>query len=102
MASTNSPRKKLTDTEMTFAFIIGGGLILVMAGYGIAAVQGNGVFSGTILDIVMIIGATLTVTGFIAWLLVVKPWNNFDDWSVPLYTGHDHHGAHQDDLTQIE
>src|SRR5687768_16905311 len=100
MASTDSPRKKLTDTETTFAFIIGGGLILLMLGYGISAAQGGSVLSSTVLDIMMIVGATLMVAGFIAWMLVVKPSKNFDDWSVPLYTGHHHgaHGAHEDDL----
>jgi hypothetical protein len=102
MASTDSQRKKLTDMESTLAFVIGGGLILLIGGYGIAAAQGQGLQSSRALDIMMIIGVTLAVAGTIAWLIVVKPWTKFDDWSVPLYTGHDHHGAHADDLTQID
>jgi hypothetical protein len=98
MASTDSPRKKLTDMEQTLAFVIGGGLTLLIVGYGISAV---GVASRS-LDIMMIIGLTLAITGAIAWVIIVKPWNNFDDWSVPLYTGHDHHDSHADDLTQID
>jgi hypothetical protein len=101
MASTDSQRKKLTDMESTLAFVIGGGLILLIAGYGIAAAQGQSVQSSRALDIMMIVGVTLAITGTIAWLIVVKPWTKFDDWSVPLYTGHDNHGAHEDDLTQI-
>jgi len=36
----------------------------------------------------------LFVVGTAAWLIIVHPSKNFDDWSTPLYTGHTDHAAH--------
>src|SRR5262249_2664201 len=41
----------------------------------------------------MIVGALLSVAGWGWWLIVTEPWRNFDNWSKPLYTGHDDHHA---------
>ena len=88
-------RQKLTETEVTLAFIIGGGLTLIILGFGLAAAQsGVPTFDPSRLNVMMIIGAVLFVIGTVAWLIIVHPWKNFDDWSVPLYTGHDDHAAH--------
>jgi hypothetical protein len=90
-------RQKLTETEVTLAFIVGGGLTLIILGYGLAAAQsGVPTFDPSRLNVMMVIGAILFVVGTAAWLIIVHPWKNFDDWSTPLYTGHDDHGASHD------
>ncbi|MEP7284351.1 MAG: helix-hairpin-helix domain-containing protein [Chloroflexota bacterium] len=92
MASV-TPRKKLTETQVTLAFIIGGGITLLLIGFLLAAAQSaTPGFDRSRLNLLMIVGGTLFVLGTIAWLFLTRPWKDFDDWSTPLYTGHDDHG----------
>lgn len=87
-----SVRQKLSETESTFAFIIGGGLFLLMTGFGIAALRpGSG--DNPLTNGLMIVGAGLFIAGSILWAIVTEPWRNFDNWSKPLFTGHDDHHA---------
>jgi predicted flap endonuclease-1-like 5' DNA nuclease len=87
-------RQKLTETEVTLAFIIGGGLTLIILGFTLAAAQaGVATFDPSRLNVMIAIGAILFIVGVAAWLIIVQPWKNFDDWSTPLYTGHDDHHA---------
>ncbi len=110
-----SVRQKLTEPEAIVAFVIGAGITLILAAVGLAAAQnGTPNFDASRLNIILVIGGLLVLLGVFAWLMVVRPWKNFDDWSTPLYTGHDDHGAHDtthdsthndmmvDDLTSIE
>src|SRR5258708_24068349 len=84
-------RRDLTETEVTLAFVMGGGLTLLILGFTLAAIQsGNKDFPVTRLDILMIVGLVLFIGGVFAWLVVSQPWQYFDDWSKPLYTGHVH------------
>jgi hypothetical protein len=93
-------RKKLTESQVTVAFIIGGGMTLLILGFLLAGAQSaTPNFTVSRLNILMIVGGTLAVTGSIAWLMLTQPWKDFDDWSTPLYTGHDDHahGAAHDE-----
>lgn len=92
-------RQKLTESEMTLAVIIGGGLFLIILGLLRGAVIAGSPDANNFLDSALIgLGSAAMVLGFIAWLIVVRPWKNFDDWSKPLYTGHhDDHAAHAPD-----
>ncbi len=82
-------RPKLTEMESTAAFVVGGGLALLILGYLLASAQsGVSGFDASRLNIVMIVGAFLFVGGIALWLATAQPWKNFDDWSTPLYTGH--------------
>jgi len=93
-------RQKLTESEMTVAAIIGGGLVLIILGFLLAAAQaGTPDFSATSLNILVVVGGVLVVFGFVIWLMLVQPWKNFDDWSKPLYTGHEDHAAHDEHQT---
>jgi hypothetical protein len=75
--------------ESTAAFVVGGGLALLILGYLLASAQsGVSGFDASRLNIVMIVGAFLFVGGIALWLATAQPWKNFDDWSTPLYTGH--------------
>jgi predicted flap endonuclease-1-like 5' DNA nuclease len=82
-------RQRLTETQSTFAFAIGGGLTLLIIAYLLAAAR------GTALDqLLTIVGLLLVVAGSIGWFFFTRPWKDFDDWSTPLYTGHDHAHDH--------
>ncbi len=96
-------RQKLTETEVTLAFIIGGGLTLIILGFTLAAAQaGVATFDPSRLNVMMAIGAILFIVGVAAWLIIVQPWKNFDDWSTPLYTGHEDHADIHDAATHGE
>jgi predicted flap endonuclease-1-like 5' DNA nuclease len=87
-------RKKLTEMESTMAFVIGGGLILFILGFFLSSAQSElKGYDPARLNIMMIVGAMLLVVGIVGWLFLTQPWKNFDDWSTPLFTGHDeaHH-----------
>lgn len=90
-------RPKLTETETTMAVVIGGGLFLIILGLIRGALLAGSADASNAVDSGLIgLGILAMVLGFAAWLLVVRPWKNFDDWSKPLYTGHDDHAAHDD------
>ena len=90
-------RRNLTETESTIAFVIGGGLTLFILGFFLSSAQSQSQgFDPARLNIMMIVGALLLVAGLAGWLFFARPWQYFDDWSTPAYTGHDaaHHGEH--------
>ena len=93
-------RPKLTEVETTLAFIVGGGLALLILGFMLAALQaGDATFNTSRLNILMIIGGFLVVVGIITWIIMAQPWKKFDDWSTPLYTGHVHDAHHEEAAT---
>ena len=86
-------RIKLSENESTAAFVIGGGLTLVIIAMGVGTAQAD--FSRV--APMFLIGALAAIGGTIGWLFVLRPWKNFDDWSTPLYTGHEHDEPHKDE-----
>lgn len=88
-------RPKLTESESTLAFVAGGGLALVMLALLLSSARGS-VGGAQTLDLMLGVGILLLVGGSIGWAFITKPWKNFDDWSTPLYTGHDDHAAHDE------
>lgn len=89
-------RKKLTESEITIAFVVGGGITLFIIGFLLASARSaipNIDNSG--LNFVMIFGALMLISGTVGWLAITRPWQNFDDWSTPAYTGHAHHDEHE-------
>jgi predicted flap endonuclease-1-like 5' DNA nuclease len=91
-------RKKLTEFESTMAILIGGGLTLIMMAFLLSAAQGARANEG-FFTIMLLIGAVLMVLGTVVWFLGGRVWTKRDDWSEPLYTGHehDHHDDHAAD-----
>jgi predicted flap endonuclease-1-like 5' DNA nuclease len=85
-------RQKLTEFESTIAFVIGGGLILLMLVFGLASASGGTDVSR--LNLFLILGALLLFGGMLVWLFASRPWLKRDDWSEPLYTGHEHEEHH--------
>jgi predicted flap endonuclease-1-like 5' DNA nuclease len=99
-------RERLTPTEQYVAYLIGAGVALAMAalmfiGFGTIA-------NSDITTSVLLVGVALAVIGIAAWLILVHPWEGFDDLTTPQYTGHASHehaaaeSAHGDDLQIIE
>ncbi len=88
-----SVRRKLTDLENWMALFIGGGLLLIMVSLLLGALSATYV---QVTNLILSLGVILLVGGIAIWLSAVQPWKNFDDWSTPLFTGHDHeaHEAH--------
>ncbi|HVO44125.1 MAG TPA: hypothetical protein VMT34_15965 [Aggregatilineales bacterium] len=93
MPSPSKPvRVKLSDSEQTSAFIIGGGMALTMIATGLAAARGT----TANLEAMFFLGALALVGGIPLWLVWTRPWKNFDDWSTPQYTGHEHDAVHEE------
>ncbi|MDW8300810.1 MAG: hypothetical protein RML95_15865, partial [Anaerolineae bacterium] len=91
-------RQKLTEFESTIAFVIGGGLILLMLVFGLAAASGGADVSR--LNLFLLLGALLLFVGIAVWLFTSRPWRTHDDWSEPLYTGHEHDDHHAEPHVQ--
>jgi len=85
-------RQKLTEFESTIAFVVGGGLILLMLVFGLASASGGSDVSR--LNLFLLLGALLLFGGTLVWLFTSRPWSKRDDWSEPLYTGHAHDDHH--------
>ncbi len=87
-----SNRPHLSAGESTWAFVAGGGLILIILYFWLTALGGTG--NANALGFVGLIGLVLLVGGTVSWLAQFRPWLVFDDMSTPLYTGHAHHDDH--------
>jgi predicted flap endonuclease-1-like 5' DNA nuclease len=74
--------------ENIHAVFIGLALLCLMLGWGISAASGR---AADLVTWIYLAGLMLLLIGILSWAFVTQPWNNFDDWSEPLYTGHDHH-----------
>lgn len=102
-------QEKLSPTEQNLAFLIGGGVIISMLALFFAAL-------GTVQDdrytiSVLIVGLAVVIIGVAGWMILLRPWEKFDDLKTPYYTGHAEteaatpqtpRPAGPDDLTLIE
>jgi len=107
-------QEKLSPTEQYLAYVIGGGVIIAMAALFFAAL-------GTVQDdrytiTMLTVGLAVIISGVAAWLILLHPWEKFDDLRTPYFTGQDEHAqaasaeakvesqrhAGPDDLTLIE
>jgi predicted flap endonuclease-1-like 5' DNA nuclease len=82
-------QEKLSPTEQNLAYVIGGGVLIAMAALFFAAL-------GTVQDdrytiSVLIVGLAVAVVGVASWLILLRPWEKFDDLKTPYYTGHAEH-----------
>ncbi len=85
-------RRKLTEFENTIAFVVGGGMLLILLAFIIAAARGAQADTGSLSNM-LIIGAGLFIVGVLAWAFTSRPWVSRDDWTKPQFTGHEEHGA---------
>lgn len=86
---------KQTSNPLTFglAMTAGIGVIAMIIALAIGVVQGANADS-RIIGFTLVTGFTLLAIGFIGWLVVVRPFDHFDDINVPKDTGHGH-GEHE-------
>jgi predicted flap endonuclease-1-like 5' DNA nuclease len=86
-------REPLTFEEYIVAMIGGLGILTFMVG-------GTVIGLGTNKDIgsmMSIIGLTLIAISAVFWMIVVRPWEKFDDLQTPYFTGHHHEEHHHDE-----
>ena len=88
-----SSRPQLSEDETTWAFVIGGGMLLIMLALGLNAIQGAG--NSNALSVILPIGGLLAIGGTIGWLAQFRPWRKYDDLTTPLYTGHSEHDSNE-------
>ncbi len=79
-------QEKLSQTERILAYVIGGGIVLIMVALFLYALN---VLDETYPLSLLIVGLTLLVVGVIAWLYLLRPWQKFDDLQTPHYLGHE-------------
>ncbi|MBN2305867.1 MAG: hypothetical protein JXQ72_15395, partial [Anaerolineae bacterium] len=93
-----SARDKLSQQEQWLAYLIGAGITLIIVGFvlnGLGTIDDSNITTSLIL-----IGLALLVIGAGAWLILLRPWTQFDDLTTPHYTGHhaaDHAEDHAED-----
>jgi hypothetical protein len=75
------------------ALVAGLGFILMMLALGIGVGQGEAASNAPI-GAIFILGLFLFLLGAIAWLVVVRPFERFDDINIPMDTGHHGHDDH--------
>jgi predicted flap endonuclease-1-like 5' DNA nuclease len=71
--------------------VVGGGMLLILLAFIISSARGVQADTSA-LGNMLIIGAGLLVVGVLTWAFGSRPWKVHDDWSKPLYTGHEEHG----------
>jgi predicted flap endonuclease-1-like 5' DNA nuclease len=79
-------QEKLSSTEQNLAFLIGGGVIIAMLALFFAAL-------GTVQDdrytiSGLLVGLAVIIIGAAGWMVLLRPWEKFDDLKTPYYTGH--------------
>jgi ABC-type nickel/cobalt efflux system permease component RcnA len=82
---------KQTSNPLTFglALAAGLGLILMITALAVGVLQGASADSRAV-GFALVAGFALLVCGIIGWLVVVRPFDHFDDINVPKDTGHAH------------
>lgn len=80
-----------TGNPLTFglAMTAGIGLVVMIIALAVGVVQGETADSGAI-GFAVLTGFTLLLVGLIGWMIVVRPFDHFDDINVPKDTGHGH------------
>jgi predicted flap endonuclease-1-like 5' DNA nuclease len=84
---TMSTRERLTQTEQYIAYLIGAGIVIALVALllrALGTIDDNNITAGLLL-----VGLALLVVGIGAWLILVRPWEKFDDLKTPYFVGHD-------------
>jgi uncharacterized membrane protein len=86
-----SPRGKLTNEEIALAFLIGLGMLLMIAA-GLVGVMFGAAANASMYGILFLLGLLTFLAGLGLWIAIGRPWEQFDDINVPKDSGH--HAAH--------
>jgi len=96
-------REKLTPTEQALAWVIGLGILLAIIAlilFGLDIVDNDDITIS-----LLIVGLAIAILGIGAWLILVRPWTEFDDLKTPLYTNqgeHAHGEAAAEPVAEVE
>jgi len=82
-------QEKLTPTEQNFAYLVGLGIAITIVALLLIAL--GTIDNADITTSLLIIGIALIVLGVGGWLIMVRPWERFDDLKTAHYTGHEAH-----------
>jgi len=82
-------QEKLTPTEQNFAYLIGLGIAITIV--ALLLIGLGTIDNADITTSLLIVGIALIVLGVGGWLIMVRPWERFDDLKTPHYAGHDAH-----------
>lgn len=90
-----SVREPFSIEENAVAVVSGAGILLAMVsgiliGFGDESDAVNTAFAA---------GLGLLVLGVAAWMVLLRPWEKYDDLKTPLYTGH-HHDEHDEHVDE--
>jgi hypothetical protein len=85
-----------TRHPQTFGLALTGGLgiVLIIIALGVGVLQAGA--DTSVVAVTLVAGLLLLAFSIIGWVVLTKPFQNFDDINVPKYTGH-HHEEHHDD-----
>ena len=84
-------QEKLSQTEQYLAYTAGVGILIAIAAL---ILIGLGTFDSNDVPVsLLLIGLALIVIGIGGWLIMLRPWEKFDDLKTPYYTGHEEHAA---------
>lgn len=97
MASENEVQntpENANDSVLTLLAMLGGlGITIMVFAAGVGVVWENA--DSGLIGLFVMIGAGLLISGIGGWIIVVRPHENFDDITVPMYHGH-HHDEHDE------
>jgi len=108
-------QEKLTPTEQYLAYLTGLGIAVAVAALLLTAL--GTIENDNITVSLLLVGLALVILGVGGWLILLRPWEKFDDLKTPYYVGHEERAhaaegvtaftgpgrpAGPDDLTLIE
>ncbi len=82
-------QEKLSPTEQYLAYLTGLGIVITVVALFLIAL--GTIENDNIATSLLIVGIVIIVLGVAGWLLLVRPWERFDDLKTPHYTGHEEH-----------
>jgi hypothetical protein len=95
--STENETKAEVSSNVLYGLAMLGGLgltfMIVAAGIGVVLPEVDSAFVGMIVAL----GFGLLVTSIGGWVIATRPFEHFDDITVPQYHGH-HHEAHHEEV----
>jgi predicted flap endonuclease-1-like 5' DNA nuclease len=83
-------QEKLSQTEQYLAYTAGIGIVIAIASL---ILIGLGTLSSNNGVGLLLVGLALLVIGIGGWLILLRPWEKFDDLKTPYFTGHEEHAA---------